>query len=279
MSDSYTKLFSSIIHSTIWQASMPTKVVWVTMLAMADQHGRVMASIPGLAKAAGASLEECQAALGHFLAPDPYSRTPDFEGRRIMEIPGGWILLNYASYRQKRSQDEIREQTRIRVQRYRQRHTQPTVPDVCNANCNASNADVTIRNGLLRQAEAEAEAEKEEEKKVPPLPPKGGKKKKRVSVEEAQSIVEVCNRDGVSYYSHFMACARPWPPDRKQSLLKCARAFMAQSPDEVTAKIIAEASLKFIKYKINDSKDGGLGYITNLDNWLRQGSWLSVEVT
>lgn len=48
----YTKLFSSIIDSTIWRESKETKIVWITMLAKADRYGVVEASLPGLADAA-----------------------------------------------------------------------------------------------------------------------------------------------------------------------------------------------------------------------------------
>lgn len=69
------------------------------MLAMADHAGRVHGSIPGLAHIARVPLDDCETALHTFLSPDPYSRTPDFEGRRIEVIDGGWRLLNYAKHR------------------------------------------------------------------------------------------------------------------------------------------------------------------------------------
>ena len=100
MNHGFTKLFSSILASTIWQENNPTRIVWITMLAMADRDGEVAASIPGLARYANVSLEECEAALASFLAPDKYSRTTDFEGRRIEVIAGGWRLLNHAKYRE-----------------------------------------------------------------------------------------------------------------------------------------------------------------------------------
>jgi hypothetical protein len=95
----FTKLDSKIIHSSVWMETLPTKIVWITMLAMCDQFGRVGASIPGLAKAAGVTIEECQAALEKFLAPDPYSRNPKNEGRRIEVINRGWRVLNYEENR------------------------------------------------------------------------------------------------------------------------------------------------------------------------------------
>ena len=147
MSASFTKLFSSIVTSTVWREDLETKVTWVTMLALADQHGEIQGSIPGLAHLAGVSLEGCRNALQRFLAPDEYSRTKDHEGRRIEEIPGGWAILNYASYRRLASKEEAIEKTRERVRRHRERKADVTT-------CNGMKRDVTPN-----RTEAEAEAE------------------------------------------------------------------------------------------------------------------------
>ena len=107
MSDGFVKIYESILQSTIWLESPEIKVVWFTMLALKDQEGIVHASIPGLAKTAGVSVEDCETALKKFLSPDPYSRTKDFEGRRIQERDGGWFLINHAKYRDQRTKKQI----------------------------------------------------------------------------------------------------------------------------------------------------------------------------
>jgi hypothetical protein len=109
MSQTFTKVFASITESTVWVEPYATRIVWITMLAKADQRGCVYASIPGLAKLAAVTVDECEAALARFKAPDRYSRTPDYEGRRIENIDGGWRLLNYAKYRAMRGADDRRE--------------------------------------------------------------------------------------------------------------------------------------------------------------------------
>lgn len=109
MTASFAKLFSSIIHSTVWQEDLHVKVTWVTMLAMKDRHGVVHASVPGLAKAAGVTLAQCEVALDKFLSPDPYSRSKEAEGRRIEAVDGGWRLINHKKYRDMMADDERRE--------------------------------------------------------------------------------------------------------------------------------------------------------------------------
>lgn len=112
MSDTYTKLFSSITESTVWGEPYATRVIWVAMLAMADARGNVYGSLPGLARRANVTLEEVERALSSFLAPDPYSRTRDEDGRRIDMIDGGWHLINHGKYGAVRNADERREYKR-----------------------------------------------------------------------------------------------------------------------------------------------------------------------
>lgn len=157
--ENYVKLFGSIIHSTVWQTDLHIKVVWITMLAMADKDGQVWASVPGLSKAAGVSLDQCNEALRQFLSPDPYSRTKDHEGRRIEEIDGGWKLLNYRLYRHLASPDPDDKANAAKQKRYRDRQR--------------------LRSAALRNVTPEAEAytnTEEERKNIPPIVPQGTKR-------------------------------------------------------------------------------------------------------
>src|SRR4051812_5622729 len=95
----FTKLFASIITSTIWREADYVRCVWVTMLAICDRYGNVRASVPGLAAVANVSIDHCLEAIDKFLSPDPWSRTKAYDGRRIEVIEGGWRLLNYEAHR------------------------------------------------------------------------------------------------------------------------------------------------------------------------------------
>jgi hypothetical protein len=96
----FAKLFSSIVTSSVWCEDHATLRVWIGLLATADAEGIVEGSIPGFASLCRVTIEEMKAALAKFSAPDPHSRTPDHEGRRIEAIQGGWRILNYLAYRQ-----------------------------------------------------------------------------------------------------------------------------------------------------------------------------------
>lgn len=117
----YTKLANSILTSTVWMESNETRIVWLTLLAMADKNGEVQASIPGLANVARVSVEDTEKAIEVFLQPDHYSRTKTDEGRRVEEIDGGWMLLNHEKYRDLASDSDTKRKASERQRRYRDR--------------------------------------------------------------------------------------------------------------------------------------------------------------
>ena len=151
----YTKLFNSILASTIWREDDKTRIVWITMLAMADRYGIVEGSVPGLADFARVSVEDCRAALVKLAAPDPDSRSQNHEGRRIIAVEGGWQILNHDTYRRKLSADERREYQRQKQREYRQT-AKTTVTDVDSVSTNVINVSAGLT--VLTHTEAEAEA-------------------------------------------------------------------------------------------------------------------------
>lgn len=140
----YTKLFSSILASTIWREPNHVRLVWITLLALADKDGVCEASVPGLADLARVPINECEDALQRLSSADPYSRTSEHEGRRIEPIDGGWLLLNHSKYREKMNAEERREYLRIKKAESRARQQSVN-------NGQQSSTEST-------QAEAEAEA-------------------------------------------------------------------------------------------------------------------------
>jgi hypothetical protein len=161
----YVKLFQSILDSTIWQEPITTKVVWITMLALADKHGEVFASIPGLARRAGVTIEEAEKALTCLLSPDQYSRTKDFDGRRIQEIDGGWVLLNHPKYRALLSEAERREYNRVKKQESRARSLGGMSNDV---NDGQQMSALSAHTDSVSASQA-----KEDSDQLPPNPPRG----------------------------------------------------------------------------------------------------------
>ena len=156
--ETFTKLESRIIGSTIWTEDDHTRLLWITMLALADRDGYVGASVPGLASLARIPLESAERAIEKFLSPDRYSRSQEHEGRRIMVSERGWTLLNYARIRGLRDTEERREYEAERKRRYRAK--QEDSP--------AMSLDVRDSPAMSAQAETETDAEREEKKEARP---------------------------------------------------------------------------------------------------------------
>jgi len=160
----FTKLVSSIITSSIWVEDDSTLRVWIAMLACADANGVVEGSIPGFASLCRMTVEQMETAIGKLSAPDQYSRSKDFEGRRIETIDGGWLILNYGKYRQTRDPEIRRQQVREAVAKHRR------------------NQDViTVSQGKPPKAQAEAEAEEEAKKR-----------ERRFAPPSLQEVTEYC---------------------------------------------------------------------------------------
>ena len=89
----YSKLYNSLLMSTIWKESTPTRIVCITMLGLSDPDGLVDATVPGLAHVARVSVEECEAALKVLLSPDRHSLSQEHERRRIEVVDRGWRIF------------------------------------------------------------------------------------------------------------------------------------------------------------------------------------------
>jgi len=115
----FTKLSSSLIASSVWNEPDNVRIVWITMLAMADQNGDVKSSLPGLAHLARKTLEETKSALAVLSAPDPHSGRKELNGRRVTEIEGGWNLVTHPYYRELGMSDEMKRYWREKQREHR----------------------------------------------------------------------------------------------------------------------------------------------------------------
>jgi hypothetical protein len=181
MSVTFTKLFTSITESTVWFEPDSTRLVWITMLAMADRKGRVFASTTGLAHRARVTEEQLEAALECFLAPDRKSRTKDHEGRRIVEIDGGWHLLNHEKYRSIRDDETIKESKRKYAAKKRAEEKEVEKVE-------QSRPLSTAIDRIRANAEAEAEADKDPSDPQKPKSDLPEKKKRVVSAYNAVAV-------------------------------------------------------------------------------------------
>jgi hypothetical protein len=161
----YTPIFRDLLDSSLWASATPaTRCVWITFLLDADPEGCIPTSVPGLARRANVPLEEARAAIALLEAPDPDSRTPDFEGRRVEKVPGGWRVLNFVAKR------ELAKREAEKARKRRWANDNGKRPPVANDN------DVSMRLGL------DAPSETLDAPKPKPLPkPKPEEDEERAS--------------------------------------------------------------------------------------------------
>lgn len=129
MADHYTKLWASILDSSVWREPPGHRLVWIAMLLMKDRNGFVGASVDGLARRANVTEEETRAALESFLAPDPRSRNQEHEGRRIVVVPRGWHILNHEYFTQLQDKEAMRAYEAERKAEQRKRAKSHNVRD------------------------------------------------------------------------------------------------------------------------------------------------------
>ena len=119
---------AEILSSSIWSEAIHVRVVWFTMLVLCDTEGYVGAAVPGIARAAGVTLEQTQDAIERLKSPDPHSRTKTDEGRRIREVERGFLVLNFKEHLARLSRERAMSRERVRRYREKKRHVTPVTP-------------------------------------------------------------------------------------------------------------------------------------------------------
>lgn len=175
----YGKIFASIFDGSLhgyWEAIVTLE----QLIVLCDADGVIEMTPKALAARTSIPLEILERGLAHLLEPDPHSRTPGEEGRRIVLVdpsrPWGWRLVNHDRYRKLRDMEEVRAQTRERVRRHREgRSDPPSLLDLAGnvesreeTPCNAGNA-----RKRYTDADTDTEARKDSSAGRPKGPPRG----------------------------------------------------------------------------------------------------------
>jgi hypothetical protein len=127
----YVKVFGDLIlTSTVWRESKEVKLLWMTMLFLANRNGLVEATIPGMAHYSGLTITETEDALKVLSEEDKYSRTQELGGKRVVKTPDGWRVVNYILYRDRMTKEERRDYKRVKQAEYRDRDSKTPVPSV-----------------------------------------------------------------------------------------------------------------------------------------------------
>lgn len=234
----FGKIFESMYDGTLasngpWQAL----VTFQQMIVLADQDGVVDMTASAIARRTSIPLEIIQLGVNRLMEPDPESRTPDEDGRRITLLEDhrawGWRIVNHGKYRDMRKAEERREYLRIKQQESRERKS--TI-------VNTSSTKINTSTHTEADTKAEAEEQKRAPKRTPPALPAG-----------------------------FVAFWNAWPTHpRKVGRKQCAAKWTTLDCESITDQIVA-AVIAAIESKAW-RKDGG-EFIPMPATWLNQARW------
>lgn len=100
----YTPAFSDIYMGTLY-GKWPAAAVWASLLPLMDRNGCIDMSLQAISGMTGWPMDLLEEGIRQLMEPDPHSRTPDCEGRRLVLIdpnrPWGWKAVNHGKYREK----------------------------------------------------------------------------------------------------------------------------------------------------------------------------------
>jgi len=140
-------------------------VVFLNILCHADRDGIADIHWRVIAEETGLSIKKTRAAIKILESPDPESRSPEQEGRRLLRVDDhrewGWQIINYIKYREMRSEEDRRLYMREYMAKKR----------AVNKIANEKLTELTGKQELAELAKVEVDGEVDIDN--PPLPPKG----------------------------------------------------------------------------------------------------------
>lgn len=112
----YGKVFRQMYKGSMSMAGWEAVVTLQQLIVLADRHGVIDMTPQAIAGETTIPLDIIQKGLEVLSRPDPESRTPDEDGRRIVPLSPtrswGWQLVNYDKYRAMRDEEDRREYQR-----------------------------------------------------------------------------------------------------------------------------------------------------------------------
>ena len=116
----YGKIFESLYDGSMVGAGPTVFAVWGYCIAKADRGGVVNLNPVLLAPIIGTSMVDIERAIEYLERPDPNSKNPDHEGRRLLNMSGfAYFVVSHAVYRRMNNGEDRREYMREYMRRRR----------------------------------------------------------------------------------------------------------------------------------------------------------------
>jgi hypothetical protein len=121
--DRFIPIWEDFWNSSIMEAPVGVRFLFMTMMKMCDKEGRFRSTIPNLARVANMPTQDVEAAIRVLTSPDPNSTTPDHDGQRVIQTgPNLWWIPNVPLYRKKFKLYRDRKLAAARQERFREKN-------------------------------------------------------------------------------------------------------------------------------------------------------------
>lgn len=161
----FAKIFAQIFDSSLVE-DYQVRLVFEDFLILADRDGVVDMTPESISRRTNVPIEIVLRGILELEAPDPKSRTPAEQGRRLVRLDDhrawGWRVVNYVKYRESATKEMLRMAEADRKKAYRQRFTRNVrdksgtkqdmsarVPD-CSASLSQSSSSGSVLEGDAR---------------------------------------------------------------------------------------------------------------------------------
>ena len=120
----YGKIFESLYEGSMVGAGPTVFAVWGYCIAKADRGGIVILNPALLAPIIGTSRVDIERAIEYLESPDPNSKNPEHEGRRLLHMSGyAYTVVSHAIYRGMNNGEDRREYMREYMRKRRGEET------------------------------------------------------------------------------------------------------------------------------------------------------------
>lgn len=212
----FGKVFDSIFDSTLIAEGgwLPT-YIFMSMIAIADKDGyvevapRALYFKLGFRESEGSvAYDEFERAINYLCQVDTYSKSTDFDGRRLIpisqldEVEGGrgWWIVNYKNYRDRASREDRAAQSTDRVRRFRERKK-----------INENNDETQCNTGERKKRHTDTDTDTDTDKKT-------GTKARPCGADEVQRYLDqrgIVDFTGQQFLDHYDACGWVYGKGRK----------------------------------------------------------------
>lgn len=100
--------------SSLWMTPVPTRLLFIWLLGHADEDGYIpRMTLPNIARLANMPLADVESGMAALTSPDPESRSPEHDGRRLLLLEdGGWLAVNVNAYRELKTPKQLYDAAR-----------------------------------------------------------------------------------------------------------------------------------------------------------------------